>query len=349
MEKWSNKKIELFRQQLLNWYDTQGRANLPWRKNHEPYRVLVSEIMLQQTQVDTVLPYFERFMSTLPTVKDLADADEDVVLKLWEGLGYYSRARHLQKAAQFLTYECNGVWPTTAKDLQQLPGVGPYTAAAIASISFNEVVPAVDGNMFRVFSRLLKIEDDIARPKTRQVFYDAILPIVDPVRPGDFNQAIMDLGSSYMTAKNPDSEHSPVKYFNQAYLDGVEMNYPVKSKKVKAIRQKFLAYIYEENGAILFEKRPDSGLLANFWTFPLLQQHDDFDVSDITQGELLNIKPITHIFTHRRWEIWLVKREHLPEKQSNQRFLTSEEWQQLSLPTVQHKLLKSLEENNVYK
>ncbi|MGO2517432.1 MAG: A/G-specific adenine glycosylase, partial [Leuconostoc falkenbergense] len=156
MEKWSQQTIESFRETLLHWYDDEGRKTLPWRQNHDPYRVMVSEIMLQQTQVATVIPYFERFMQQLPTVSALAQAPEEVVLKLWEGLGYYSRARNLQKAAQYVVREYDGEWPTTSKELQTLPGVGPYTAAAIASISFGEVVPAVDGNQYRVFSRLLK-------------------------------------------------------------------------------------------------------------------------------------------------------------------------------------------------
>ena len=258
MEFWSEETIENFRRTLLDWYDREGRATLPWRVDHDPYRVMVSEIMLQQTQVDTVLPYYERFMQALPTVQDLARAPEAQVLKLWEGLGYYSRARNLQKAARFVVDDLHGHWPESADDLQALPGVGPYTAAAIASISFGEVVPAVDGNAYRVFSRLLKIDADIAQPKSRKIFYDAILPIVDPDRPGDFNQAIMDLGSSYMTAKNPNSADSPVRAFNAAYRDGVEMTYPVKTKSrsqlsncILQLFQKKMVVCFLKNGQIL--------------------------------------------------------------------------------------------------
>lgn len=338
MEFWSEETIENFRRTLLDWYDREGRATLPWRVDHDPYRVMVSEIMLQQTQVDTVLPYYERFMQALPTVQDLARAPEAQVLKLWEGLGYYSRARNLQKAARFVVDDLHGHWPESADDLQVLPGVGPYTSAAIASISFGEVVPAVDGNAYRVFSRLLKIDADIAQPKSRKVFYDAILPIVDPDRPGDFNQAIMDLGSSYMTAKNPNSADSPVRAFNAAYRDGVEMAYPVKTKKQKPVKQLYMATVSEKDGRLLFEKRPDTGLLSGFWTFPLEE------IQNIEQivGEQLHIKPIVHVFTHRRWEIWLVKRD-LPLT-DNRQYLAPDQWQHLSLPTVQHKLLNALEE-----
>lgn len=338
MEFWSEETIENFRRTLLDWYDREGRATLPWRVDHDPYRVMVSEIMLQQTQVDTVLPYYERFMQALPTVQDLARAPEAQVLKLWEGLGYYSRARNLQKAARFVVDDLHGHWPESADDLQALPGVGPYTSAAIASISFGEVVPAVDGNAYRVFSRLLKIDADIAQPKSRKIFYDAILPIVDPDRPGDFNQAIMDLGSSYMTAKNPNSADSPVRAFNAAYRDGVEMAYPVKTKKQKPVKQLYMATVSEKDGRLLFEKRPDTGLLSGFWTFPLEE------IQNIEQivGEQLHIKPIVHVFTHRRWEIWLVKRD-LPLT-DNRQYLAPDQWQHLSLPTVQHKLLNALEE-----
>lgn len=338
MEFWSEETIENFRRTLLDWYDREGRATLPWRVDHDPYRVMVSEIMLQQTQVDTVLPYYERFMQALPTVQDLARAPEAQVLKLWEGLGYYSRARNLQKAARFVVDDLHGHWPESADDLQVLPGVGPYTSAAIASISFGEVVPAVDGNAYRVFSRLLKIDADIAQPKSRKIFYDAILPIVDPDRPGDFNQAIMDLGSSYMTAKNPNSADSPVRAFNAAYRDGVEMAYPVKTKKQRPVKQLYMATVSEKDGRLLFEKRPDTGLLSGFWTFPLEE------IQNIEQivGEQLHIKPIVHVFTHRRWEIWLVKRD-LPLT-DNRQYLAPDQWQHLSLPTVQHKLLNALEE-----
>ncbi|CAM3176650.1 A/G-specific adenine glycosylase [Leuconostoc rapi] len=340
MEIWSEQTIKDFQRTLLDWYDNEGRANLPWRLNHAPYRVLVSEIMLQQTQVDTVLPYYERFMTALPTVKDLAQAPEEQVLKLWEGLGYYSRARNLQKAAQYIVNDLHGHWPESADDLQMLPGVGPYTSAAIASISFGEVVPAVDGNAYRVFSRLLKIDDDIANTKARKVFYDAILPIVDPLRPGDFNQAIMDLGSSYMTAKNPDSQGSPVRAFNAAFRDGVELSYPVKTKKKKPVKQQYMAIVSEKQGELLFEHRPDKGLLAGFWTFPLVEINSIEEIN----GQQLNIKPITHVFTHRRWEIWLVRQELTPRE--NQAYLSLDDWQKLSLPTIQHKLLKALRELN---
>ncbi|GAO99875.1 A/G-specific adenine glycosylase [Fructobacillus ficulneus] len=343
MENWNSKTIAAFRRDLLAWYDQEGRSTLPWRQDTDPYRVLVSELMLQQTRVDTVITYFNRFMAALPTVDDLAAAPEDQVLKLWEGLGYYSRAKNLQRAAKYVVNDLDGVWPQTYEGLQDLPGVGPYTAAAIASIAFNQVVPAVDGNFFRVFSRLLKINDDIAQPKTRKVFYEAIAPIVDPDRPGDFNQAIMDLGTTYMKAKNPDTLNSPVKAYNAAFRDGVEDQYPVKTKKKKPVRQVYQAQVtYDDQGRLLYEQRPETGLLAGFWTLPLKQ----VDSIENLEGQQLTIKPVVHIFSHRRWEIWLVALDNdkTADLAANQAWLSVADQEALALPKVQHKLLARLKE-----
>ncbi|MFC4761073.1 A/G-specific adenine glycosylase [Fructobacillus durionis] len=341
MENWDEQTIKAFRKDLLTWYDQEGRAYLPWRVDHNPYRILVSELMLQQTRVDTVITYFNRFMKELPTVQDLAEAPEEKVLKLWEGLGYYSRAKNLHKAAKVVAFDLKGEWPESYDDLLALPGVGPYTAAAIASIAFEQVVPAIDGNFFRVFSRLLKIDDDIAKPKTRKVFYNAVEPIVDPERPGDFNQAIMDLGTSYMKTVDPDTLHSPVRKYNAAYRDGVEDQYPVKTKKKKPVLQRYQALvIYNEKGELLYEQRPKTGLLAGFWTLPLRP----IDSIEEIDGEQLSIKPITHVFSHRKWEIWPVAKAVPTELKEGQRFLSVEEQEAIALPKVQHKILDKLKE-----
>ncbi|MBS9337050.1 A/G-specific adenine glycosylase [Fructobacillus parabroussonetiae] len=342
MEKWDQQTIENFRKDLLHWYDKEGRNHLPWRKNTDPYRVLVSELMLQQTRVDTVITYFNRFMTALPTVQDLAKAPEEQVLKLWEGLGYYSRARNLHRAAKVVAFDLKGAWPKSYEDLLTLPGVGPYTAAAVASIAFHQVVPAIDGNFFRVFSRLLKIDDDIAKPKTRRVFYEAVAPIVDPKRPGDFNQAIMDLGTSYMKTTDPDTLHSPVLTYNAAYRDGVEDQYPVKTKKKKPILQRYQALVrYNEEGDLLYEKRPQTGLLADFWTLPL---RPIASIEEL-EGVQLTVKPITHVFSHRKWEIWPVQVEDTGKLADNQRFFSADEQAALALPKVQHKILQELKES----
>ncbi|HAT55187.1 MAG TPA: A/G-specific adenine glycosylase [Lactobacillus sp.] len=332
MEHWSEQTIVAFRQTLLAWYD-KNKRDLPWRRDHDPYHVWVSEIMLQQTQVNTVIPYYERFMRTFPTVNDLSAAQPEQLLKAWEGLGYYSRARNLQRAAQEIVEDRHGVWPETAEKLQELTGIGPYTAGAIASIAFGEPVAAVDGNAFRVFGRLLTIDDDITKPATRKLFEATIDKIIDPNRPGDFNQAIMDLGSSYMTAKNPNVEQSPVKEFDQSYKTGHVLDYPVKTAKPRPVPVDYIALVVNTPDGYLMTKRPSNGLLANLWTFPLIKiddlLKDDEQLSDLMDVDLvqraqqafateteisLSLAPIggrqvTHTFTHLKWQIQIFSAE----------------------------------------
>jgi len=324
MIEWSPATIKAFQTTLLTWFDREGR-DLPWRHDHEPYHIWVSEIMLQQTQVQTVIPYYERFMTWFPTVTALAEAPENRLLKAWEGLGYYSRVRNMQRCARQLLADYGGQWPQTAAELTELIGIGPYTAGAIASIAFNQPVPAVDGNAFRVFSRLLKIDADIAKPQTRALFEQVITKLIPKDRPGDFNQAIMDLGSSYMTARNPDSAHSPVKQFNQAYLDGDELDYPVKTKKPRPVPIEYVAVLIQAETRWLMTQRPSNGMLANLWTVPLTKV-TDLDLTDpVATDELpaaieayfqqenqlaikvtpLALAPVKHTFTHQKWTIHL--------------------------------------------
>lgn len=364
MIEWSASQIRDFQQTLLTWYDNNGR-DLPWRRDHNPYHVWVSEIMLQQTQVNTVIPYYERFMALFPTVETLAAAPEAKLMKAWEGLGYYSRARNLQKAARQIVHDNNGQWPQTVEGLKDLAGIGPYTAGAIASIAFNQPVPAVDGNAFRVFARLLEIDLDIAKPQTRSAFEKIIARIIPQDRPGDFNQAIMDLGSSYMTAKNPDSKHSPVKVFNQAYLDGVELQYPVKSKKPKPVKVAYSGLVMRHGDQFLMQQRPSGGLLANFWTFPLVAEDDVLALSEtpelVTDEERLTLleqyvrqefgltvhvvpmggKPVKHTFTHRQWVITLLAAQVTADTDLSYfpgKWLSKAALDKIALPKVQEKL-----------
>lgn len=369
MIEWTDQQIQAFQTTLLTWYD-QEKRDLPWRRDHDPYHVWVSEIMLQQTQVQTVMPYYNRFMAQFPTVADLATAPEAKLMKAWEGLGYYSRARNLQRAARQIVDEYGGEWPQTAAGLQKLAGIGPYTAGAIASIAFNEPVPAVDGNAFRVFARLLKIDDDIAKPQTRQVFEQVISRVISQERPGDFNQAIMDLGSSYMTAKNPDSEHSPVKAFNQAYLDGVELDYPVKTKKPRPVEVAYYGLAIQQSDRTLMVKRPSEGLLANFWTYPLIAKADvvalsDADPADVSDEAALALlpqwvkanygltvtvtpiggRPVTHTFTHRKWVVTLLTATVAADADLSffpGKWLDSVEISTMAFPKVQDKLFKRM-------
>lgn len=361
---WSTEKIEAFQQTLLAWYDKDGR-DLPWRRDHDPYHVWVSEIMLQQTQVNTVMPYYTRFMDWFPTVNDLANAPEEKLMKAWEGLGYYSRARNLQKAARQIVDDNHGQWPTTVAGLLDLVGIGPYTAGAIASIAFGEPVPAVDGNAFRVFARLLEIDADISKPQTRQLFEQVISTIIPADRPGDFNQAIMDLGSSYMTAKNWNSANSPVSAYDQAFLDGVEDQYPVKTKKPRPKRIPYFGLVIQDGDRYLMEKRPSTGLLANFWTFPLIKQETLLARLDepetVTEEQLVTLltqevaedyglnlklttrpgKQVTHTFTHQKWLITLMDAEWqgtLDLSYFPGEWLSTADFERLALPKVQDKM-----------
>ncbi|MFC0232836.1 A/G-specific adenine glycosylase [Vagococcus entomophilus] len=268
---WPTKRVAEFQEEFLGWYE-QERRILPWRENQDPYRIWVSEIMLQQTRVETVIPYFLRFTEWFPSIQALAQAEEERLLKAWEGLGYYSRVRNMQKAAQQIVELHDGQMPNEIQKIQELKGIGPYTAGAIASIAFNLPEPAIDGNVMRVFSRLFEITDDIAKPSSRKVFEQAVRLLISPNKPSEFNQAIMDLGSGICTPTSPKCEKCPIQKYCLAYEKKEIEKYPVKSKKVKAKPVYYLALaIQNEAGAFLFEQRKKEGLLANMWMFPLVE------------------------------------------------------------------------------
>lgn len=251
---WDAKKIDDFRRTLLNWYD-QEKRDLPWRRSNNPYHIWVSEIMLQQTQVQTVIPYYYRFLEWFPTVEALAHAKEDKLLKAWEGLGYYSRVRNMQKAAQQIMSEHNGIFPSSYQAISSLKGIGPYTAGAISSIAFNLPEPAVDGNVMRVMARLFEVNYDIGDPKNRKIFQAIMELLIDPIRPGDFNQALMDLGTDIESAKTPKPDQSPIKFFCAAYLNGTYDKYPIKEPKKKPRPIQIEAFVlHNSKGEFLLEK-----------------------------------------------------------------------------------------------
>ncbi len=252
---------------LLDWYRQHART-LPWRSSDDPYAIWVSEIMLQQTQVDTVIPYFIGWMQRFPTVQDLADADEQTVLKQWEGLGYYSRARNLYKAARMVVSEYGGTLPKEPTFLQKLPGIGPYTAGAIASIAFGRDAAALDGNIKRVYARLFGIEDPIKSPaglRRLEALAEEALP---PGEAGDYNQALMDLGSSICTARNPECNNCPIASCCAAFIAGRQNELPVKVSKPRIPHYTVTAAVIKEDGKILVARRPETGLLAGLWEYP---------------------------------------------------------------------------------
>jgi len=256
---------------LLGWYDVVKRK-LPWRINRDPYRVWVSEIMLQQTRVDTVIPYYERFMARFPTVQALAEAPEEEVLKHWEGLGYYSRARNLQAGAKEVVDRFGGIVPDDAASVASLKGVGPYTAGAIMSIAFNRPEPAVDGNVMRVLSRFWLLEDDIAKPSTRVRIEKLARAIIPEGRAGDFNQALMELGALVCTPKSPGCLTCPVMERCEGRLAGKEKELPIKTKAKPPRPEWRLGIIVagsgEHAGQVLVRQRPETGLLARMWELP---------------------------------------------------------------------------------
>lgn len=252
---------------LLQWYDQNAR-DLPWRFAPSPYRVWVSEIMLQQTRVETVLPYFERFISNFPDLSSLASSSQQDVLTIWEGLGYYSRARNLHRAARVILTEHNGEFPQTANELEFLPGIGTYTAAAIASIAFQESVAAVDGNIKRVYARLLNLSLPFGSVLFEATIQDYAQSMLPPERPGDFNQALMDLGAIICRPRQPNCPACPVNQFCQAYQQGNQNNLPFRIKKPPLPHFKVCVAVIRSEGKVLLRQRAQTELLAGLWEYP---------------------------------------------------------------------------------
>ena len=274
-EQLSTKEVTQLQKNFLDWYFMNARQ-LPWRENTDPYRIWISEIMLQQTRVDTVIDYFHRFMQTFPTIKDLANADDEKLLKVWEGLGYYSRARNLKVAANQIMDEYGGKFPQTPAEISKLKGIGPYTTGAISSIAFHLPEPAIDGNVMRVVSRLFLIEEDIAKASSRKVFDRAVRKIISEKYPGEFNQAFMDLGSSICTPTSPKCEECPLSIFCHSMQEGIQEQFPVKTKKAKPKDQYFVAFALENNQeAYLLEKRAAGRLLKDMLHFPIVEIEQD--------------------------------------------------------------------------
>ncbi|WP_371018514.1 A/G-specific adenine glycosylase [Pseudalkalibacillus sp. JSM 102089] len=307
-----------FQQDLIAWFKKEQRT-LPWRENQDPYRVWVSEIMLQQTRVDTVIPYFERFMSLFPTVEALANAEEADVLKAWEGLGYYSRARNLQSAVREVAETYNGIVPNDPKQISELKGVGPYTAGAILSIAYDIPQPAVDGNVMRVLSRIIGIWEDIAKPSARKTFEEVTRRIISDEDPSSFNQGMMELGAIVCTPRSPSCLLCPVQEHCRAFAEGSQEELPIKSKK-KAPRPVPIAAIALENneGKFLIRQRPEKGLLASLWEFPNVEltegglkenqlKHHLQDTYEINPKIEKELSSFNHIFSHLKWQLTVYK------------------------------------------
>lgn len=295
---------------LLRWYDT-ARRHLPWREDVSPYRTWVSEIMLQQTRVSAVIPYFERFMEELPTVDALASAEEAQLLALWQGLGYYSRARNLQKAAKTIVGDLGGKFPDSYEELLKLTGVGEYTAGAIASIAFHRPVPAVDGNVLRVVARLSDCSDNILNESVRRRFREELEKVIPHDRPGDFNQALMELGALVcLPNTEPKCEVCPCREFCLAYARGHQTALPVREKDKGKRKEEKTVFILRRGDCEAVRQRPNEGLLASLWEYPnvegtLNEQQAAKQLAewDIIPHNWLKTAHKKHIFTHIVWEM----------------------------------------------
>lgn len=372
-EHWSEQEVNAFQTDFLTWY-RQEKRNLPWRYNQDPYRIWISEIMLQQTRVDTVIDYFYRFMEEFPTIQDLADAPEDKLLKVWEGLGYYSRARNLQAAAKQIVTEFGGKFPTTVEQIRSLKGIGPYTAGAISSIAFEIPEPAIDGNVMRVVSRLFCIEADIAKASSRNEFDEAMRRIISQDQPGDFNQAMMDLGSSICTPTNPQCEICPIQKYCQAYRENRQTAFPIKSKKQKPKDVYYIAGIIEnKQQEILLQQRAESGLLAKMWLFPLEEvtevrfnelknQYDpaawdlfsstqvaedspDFFTEEAIVWQKKVLGEVKHVFSHLRWHILVFYGRSAAPLTLKGDWVKPAEFSKYVFPKPQQKMLEVFENN----
>ena len=295
---------------LLEWYG-QHRRSLPWRDEVSPYRTWVSEIMLQQTRVAAVLPYFARFMEELPTVSALANAPEERLLKLWEGLGYYSRARNLQKAAQQMVQQHAGQLPDDYESLLALPGIGEYTAGAIASIAFRQPVPAVDGNVLRVAARIMGDRRDILDGALKKEYTRRIATAMSREAPGDYNQALMDLGATVCLPNGaPLCEACPAKAFCRAHQQGEEAVLPLRRGKKPRRQEQRTVFVLQRGEKIALRRRPNTGLLARLWEFPQVEgrlteeeaarQAADWGLEVTDWRKQLQAR---HIFSHVEWDM----------------------------------------------
>ncbi len=350
---------QTFSTDVLAWYDIHARS-LPWRsppgKTPDPYHVWLSEIMLQQTTVVTVGPYFKKFLISWPSVNDMAAADLDEILTAWAGLGYYARARNLHKCAQAVTRQHNGVFPDTVKDLLELPGIGPYTAAAIAAIAFNQPETVVDGNIERIISRICRIKTPLPAAKKPITVEAALRTPTD--RAGDYAQALMDIGATICTPRNPDCNRCPVSRHCAAY-DHLDMEaYPVKApKKKKPTRRAVIFWLQDKEGAVLLRRREEKGLLGGMMEFPSTDWQENpvspeeavagfFSGSDVPHsGNWETWETVRHTFTHFHLELLpvsLTVSDRSDLRIDDTLWVRPEQFDDYALPTLMRKVVKSM-------
>lgn len=358
------KNIPLFQKQLLAWYKKNAR-DLPWRRTKDPYKIWISEIMLQQTQVQTVIPYYERWLKRFPEIQTLAKAPESEVMKYWAGLGYYRRARMLHEAAKFITGDKAGKFPKSAKELLEMPGIGRYTAGAVASIAFGEKTPVLDGNVIRILTRLTALKEDIVKPKTIENLWKIATGLVPSGNPGDFNQAMMELGATVCTPRGPACLLCPVSGLCEGRKKGNPENFPFRKDREKIEKIKTAAVILKKNGKVLIQKQSPKERWGGLWVFPF---GDDLKQLcsrlGLAAAELNHRLTVRHGFT--KYQVTLEVYEHRktaakePEPQAG--FLPFKEkagpasavaqWMpiqklaRLAFPSPHQKIVKELLKNN---
>lgn len=329
---------------LLDWYAREGR-DLPWRRTRDPYRIWLSEVILQQTRVAQGMEYYLRFTERFPDVASLAAAPEDEVLKLWQGLGYYSRARNLQRAAAVLTERYGGALPCSYGELRALPGIGDYTAGAILSIAYGQAVPAVDGNVLRIAARLTGYEGNVLDGETRKTVREWMAEIMPTDRPGDFNQALMDLGASVCLPGGPLCESCPLATLCTACREGRQASLPVRVKKAGKRQEERTVFLLEREGRTALRRRPDSGLLAGLWEYPngagtlteteAARQLAEWGLVPLEWRERFQAK---HVFTHIVWSMTVYRLAVTGEGPGEWVWCTPEERGAYPMPTAFGKL-----------
>lgn len=327
---------------LLNWYDAHARK-LPWRGIADPYRTWISETMLQQTRVETVLGYYARFLERFPNVESLASAPEDEVLKLWEGLGYYSRARNLHKGARQVVSEYGGKLPASVEALRKISGIGPYTAGAIASIAFGQPVPAVDGNAIRVISRLAGIRENVGIPSIKRQIEAEAAARIPADRPGDFNQALMDLGASVCTPGTPECERCPLCTECDACTAGDADDLPVMPRKSPPKQLEYDVCLVFCRGRVLMRQRSET-MLKGLWVYPMLDTHHAQRqlpaavkrLTGLTVRHVSSAGDAKHVFTHQIWNMTMYTMDAADDDAllPGWRFVTPEEMEALAIPSA---------------
>ena len=345
---------------LLAWYNGCKR-DLPWSKDKDPNKIWVSEVMLQQTRVEAVKPYFERWIERFPTLQSLAAAEEEEVVRYWQGLGYYSRARNLLKGVREVSQSYGGQVPETKEEITSLSGVGDYTAGAILSIAYNRKEAAIDGNVLRVFSRLYCIEEDVSTLGAKKIIRELVNKEMPEDDPGDFNQALMDLGATICIPKTPRCALCPLEEHCCAKAKGLEGQLPVKKKKIPPKDVRLLAGVIRQGDSFLLHQRPNKGLLAGMWEFPTVEiKTAEDDMSTFRRmlleetGQEIELERLLlqciHTFSHRQWDIsfyYCIVRSgsRIPDGRQYQ-WVNRQEWPQLSFAGPHRKMEKYLSEHS---